>query len=65
MVTSSGSSPLTMRGLDPGMMYSVMINLFDGNQVVLRAQVVTKSITVMNTTSSKIYKYTYTYVYIP
>ena len=31
MVTSNGSSPLTVRGLDPGMMYSVMINVFDGN----------------------------------
>ena len=52
MVTSSGSSPLTVGGLDPGMMYSVMINVFDGNQVVLIARAVTKTITVMNTTSS-------------
>ena len=50
MVTSNGSSPLTVKGLDPGMMYSVMINVFDGNQVVLRGRVVTKTITVINTT---------------
>ena len=65
MVTSSGSSPLTVGGLDPGMVYSVVINVFDGNQVVLRGRVVTKTITVMNTTSSKIYNYTCTYIYIP
>ena len=51
MVISSGSSPLTVGGLDPGMMYTVMINVFDGNQV-LRGRVVTKTITVMSTTSS-------------
>ena len=50
MVTSNGSSPLTVRGLDPGMMYSVMINMFDGNQVVLRGRAVKKTITVTNTT---------------
>ena len=52
MVTISGSSPLTVGGLDPGIMYSVMINVFDGNQVVLIARAVTKTITVMNTTSN-------------
>ena len=52
MVSSSGSSPLTVGGLDPKMMYNVMINVFDGNQVVLRAIVVTKTITFMSTTSS-------------
>ena len=50
MVTSNGSSPLTVRGLDPGMMYSVMINVFDGNEVVLRGRVVKKTITVINAT---------------
>ena len=55
MVTSNGSSPLTVRGLDPGMMYSVMINVFDGNQLVLRGRVARKIITVMNTTSGKIH----------
>ena len=52
MITSSGSSPLTVGGLDPGIMYTVMINVFDGNQVVLRGKVVTKTITVMGTISS-------------
>ena len=47
MVTGNGSSPLTVRGLDPGMMYSVIINVFDGNQVVLRDQTVTLTSTVM------------------
>ena len=47
MVTSNGSSPLTVRGLDPGVMYSVTINVFDGNQVVLSDQMITTNITVM------------------
>ena len=47
MVTSNGSSPLTVKGLDPGMMYSVTINVFDGSQVVLRGRVVIKTITVL------------------
>ena len=42
-----GNSPLTVRGLDPGMMYSVIINVFDGNQVVLSDQTVTLTSTVM------------------
>ena len=50
MVTSNGSSPLTVTGLDPGMMYSVTINVFDGNQVVLRGKVERKTITVINAT---------------
>ena len=50
MVTSNGSSPLTVRGLDPGMMYSVIINVFDGNQVVLRGRVVRRIITVRSAT---------------
>ena len=54
MVTSNGSSPLTVRGLDPGMMYSVMINVFDGNQVVLRDYKVTKTITVTSGESGKV-----------
>ena len=52
MVTSNGSSPLTVRGLDPGMMYSVTISVFDGNEVALRGKVVKKTITVVKTTSS-------------
>ena len=59
MVTSNGSSPLTVRGLDPGMMYSVMINVFDGNQVVLRDHKVTKTITVMSDESGKVNVRTY------
>ena len=54
MVTSNGNSPLNVRGLDPGTMYSVTINVFDGNQVVLRNQMVTKTITVMGTDSGKV-----------
>ena len=42
-----GNSPLIVRGLDPGMMYSVMINVFDGSQVVLSDQAVTLTSTVM------------------
>ena len=48
MVTSNGSSPFTVRGLDPGMMYSVMINVFDSNQVVLKGRAVTETITAIN-----------------
>ena len=62
MVTSNGSSPLTVRGLDPGMMYSVIINVFDGNQVVLRGRVVRRIITVRSATvtsgkSHSVYKF--------
>ena len=54
MVTSSGTSPLTVRGLDPGMVYSVMINVFDGNQVVLTDQTVNLCITLMDVEPGKI-----------
>ena len=56
MVTSNGSSPLTVRGLNPGMMYSVTINVFDRNHVVLSDQTcaVTQTITVMSDNSGKI-----------
>ena len=59
MVTIIGSSPLTVRGLDPGMMYSVMINVFDSNQVVFRDHKVTKTITVMSGESGKVNVRTY------
>ena len=49
MVTSNGSSPLTVRGLDPGMMYSIIINVFDGNQVLI-GRLVIKTITVRSAT---------------
>ena len=52
MVTSSGSSPLTVRGLDPGIMYTVMIDVFDGNQVITN-QPVTTTITVKSNKSGE------------
>ena len=52
-MTSNGYSPLTVTGLDPGIMYSVIINVFDGNQVVLSDQTIMRSITVMSDQSSK------------
>ena len=48
MVTSIGSSPLTVRGLEPGMMYSVLINVFDNNQIILRNVTITANVTVKN-----------------
>ena len=61
MVTSNGSSPLTVRGLDPGMMYSITINVFDGNEVVLSDQTVklTICITVMSDKSGEFILCTY------
>ena len=47
LLITYGNSPLTVRGLDPGRMYSVIINVFDGNQVVLSDQTVTLTSTVM------------------
>ena len=55
MMTSNGYSPLNVIGLDPGIMYTVIINVFDGNQVVLRDQTVMRTITVMSDQSGKIY----------
>ena len=55
MVTSSGNSPLIVGGLDPGILYSVMINVFDGNQVVLIDQTVERTILVMGNQSGKIF----------
>ena len=56
-----GNSPLTVGGLDPGMMYSVMINVFDGSHVVLRDQMIVQNITVMNKTSNKYMYYVYNF----
>ena len=53
MVTSNGSSPRIVKGLDPGMMYSVMINVFDGNQVVFSNQTDILTITVMSDESGE------------
>ena len=47
VVNSSGNSPLIVRGLDPGIMYSVIINVFDGNQVVLSNSKVMEAVVVM------------------
>ena len=54
VVISSGNSPLTVMGLDPGRRYTVIIHVFDGNQVVLTNEKITKTIIVISTTSSKI-----------
>ena len=43
-----GKSPLTVGGLDPGVVYSVMINVFDGSHVILTDQTEVIKITVMN-----------------
>ena len=61
-MTSSGYSPLIIRGLDPGIMYSVTINVFDGNQVVVKDETVTKTVTVMGDKLSKISIHSYTHV---
>ena len=52
LVTSNGYSPLTVMGLVPGEVYTVSIHVFDGNQVVLNDERITKIIRVA--TSSKI-----------
>ena len=52
ILTSNGYSPLTVRGLDPGVRYIIIINVFDGNRVVLSDERVAKIITVIHTTSS-------------
>ena len=57
IVTSNGYSPITVMDLDPGKVYTVTINVFDGNQVVLTNERITKTITVINTISSKICDY--------
>ena len=53
-MTSNGYSPLTVRGLDPGIMYSVTINVFNDNKTVFRNETVIKTITVMGDQSGKI-----------
>ena len=54
IVNGNGHSPLTLMGLDPGKVYVVTIHLLDGNELVLYNKGTTKSIRVINTTSSKI-----------
>ena len=53
----NGSSPLTVRGLDPGIMHSVIINVFDGKQVVVRNEIVTKTIMVTGYKLGRFYNY--------
>ena len=55
MVTSIGSSPLTVGGLDPGMMYSVTIQVFDVNQLMFRELKIIENITVMNNLGTLLY----------
>ena len=51
-----------MRGLDPGI-YTASINVFDGNQVVLRDQTVMRTTTVLSDQSGKILcTYIHTYI---
>ena len=45
-MTSNGSSPLTVTGLDPGIMYSVTITIFNDNEVGLSGQTLTQTVTV-------------------
>ena len=47
LLITYGNSPLSVRRFDPGRMYSVIINVFDGNQVVFNDQTVTLTSTVM------------------
>ena len=54
MMTSNGSSPLTMIGLDPGITYSVTISVFNENETVFRNETVMKTIIVMGDQSGKI-----------
>ena len=61
-ITSNGYSPLNVTGLDPGIMYSVTINVFDGNQVVLRDQTVMRTITVLSDQSGK-FMYVHSYIH--
>ena len=55
--TSNGYSPFTETGFDPGKVYTVYIDLFDGNRVVSNDERITTTITVISTTSSKICDY--------
>ena len=46
MVTVIGNSPIVVAGLDPGVMYSVTVNVYNGNQVGLPDQTTTQDIEV-------------------
>ena len=47
VLVTYGNSPLIMSGLDPEIRYSVTIDVFNGNHMVLTDQTVTQEITVM------------------
>ena len=53
MVAMIGSSPLTVQGLDPGMIYSVTINVFDDTLVLFSEFKITENITVMHSNLGK------------
>ena len=44
MVTRNGNSPINVRQLDTGTTYFILINIFNGNQVVLRDLTVMRDI---------------------
>ena len=50
MLVTYGNSPLIMNGLDPGIVYNVTIDVFNGNHMVLTDQTFTQEITVMKGT---------------
>ena len=62
MMTSNGSSPLIVTGLNPGIMYSVIIDVYDGTRVVLRDQTIMRNITVMGDPSGENFICTCTYI---
>ena len=52
-----------MRGLDPGIIYTVTINVFDGNQVIMSNQTEIRNSTVMSDQSGKsLCTYVHTYI---
>ena len=57
MVTSNGSSPLNVTGLDPGIIYTVTIKVFDGTQMIMNDQTEMRNITVLGDQSGEIYMY--------
>ena len=64
MVTRSGIGPFTITDLDTGTTYFVHINVFDGNQVVLKDQAVTKNITFISTGKFEDHFYMLTYLHV-
>ena len=46
MITTNGSSPLIVTGLDPGVTYSVTVTVFNDNEVGLSDQTLTQTVTV-------------------